>query len=413
MNYSNNRKEFKKFGRMSILSSLIIMVVILLMGSCKETAQYKALLITGQNNHNWKVSSPVLKQILEQSGLFSVKVETSPAAGQKMDGFKPDFSKYDVVVLDYNGDSWPESTNKAFEEYVSQGGGVVVYHAANNSFPEWKEYNKMIGLGGWGNRSEKDGPYVYYRRDSLITDNTPGPGGSHGAQYEYAVKHRKTDHPITKGLPSVWMHGKDELYNSLRGPAQNMEILATAFDNKDKGGTGRDEPILFTIKYGKGRVFHTVLGDAGSEEALKCAGFIVTLQRGAEWAATGNVTQLVPVDFPNSVSVILWDEYKQLTFNEVVNGIKNYEIGRTTKYITSMQERLREAKGSVEILQEYEKEMVKLLSGQCSDEGKKALLRELSWMGSSYCLPTLEKLKNETGIKDEVQYALARLAPGK
>ena len=134
-----------------------------------------------------------------------------------MNTFNPDFSKYKLVVLDYNGDSWSEKTNAAFLDYVNNGGGVVIYHAANNSFPEWKEYNEMIGLGGWGDRNEKDGPYVYYKDNELVVDTSAGTGGSHGKRREFVVRTRITDHPITKGLPVRWMHGNDELYSQLRG----------------------------------------------------------------------------------------------------------------------------------------------------------------------------------------------------
>ncbi len=51
-----------------------------------------------------------------------------------------------------------------------------------------------------------------------------------------------------------------------------------------------------TIQYGKGRVFHTTLAHAVKQ--LRSVAFIVTFQRGAEWAATGKVTQTVPDDFP-------------------------------------------------------------------------------------------------------------------
>ena len=98
------------------------------------------------------------------------------------------------------------------------------------------------------------------------------------------------------GLPAKWMHGKDELYDHLRGPAQNVTVLASAFSAKDKGGTDEDEPLMMTISYGKGRVFHTALGHY--TEAVNCVGFIVTLQRGAEWAVTGKVKQKVPANFP-------------------------------------------------------------------------------------------------------------------
>jgi hypothetical protein len=224
-----------------------------------------------------------------------------------MSTFNPDFSKYNVVVIDYNGDSWSDKTKAAFVEYVNNGGSVVIYHGSNNAFPEWKEFNLMTGLGGWGNRSAKDGPYIYFKKDSMIIDTTAGRGGSHVKRHEFEVKMRDTGHPITKGLPARWRHGNDELYSQLRGPGKNMEILATAFADTAGGGTGRSEPILMTITYGKGRIFHTVLGhaDEGGGSAMECVGFIATFQRGAEWAASGKVTQKIPYDFPNASGVSL------------------------------------------------------------------------------------------------------------
>ena len=91
-----------------------------------------------------------------------------------------------------------------------------------------------------------------------------------------------------RGLPKTWLHVPDELYHKLRGPAKNMTILATSFSDKKKGGTGRHEPALFTIRYGKGRIFHTILGHDAPQ--ARCAGFVFTLQRGTEWAATGKVS---------------------------------------------------------------------------------------------------------------------------
>jgi uncharacterized protein len=99
------------------------------------SAPMKALIVDGQNNHDWKATTPVLKKILEETKLFSVDVATSPAKGQEMSGFKPDFAAYDVVISNYNGESWPEETQKAFEQYVRSGGGFVPVHAANNAFP--------------------------------------------------------------------------------------------------------------------------------------------------------------------------------------------------------------------------------------------------------------------------------------
>jgi len=259
-------------------------------------SKLKALIVDGQNNHDWKSTTPLLKKHLEDSGLFTVDVATSPG-GTDLAGFEPKFADYQIVVSNYNGAAWPKATQDALVDFVRGGGGLVVVHAANNSFPEWKEYNEMIGLGGWGGRNEKSGPYVRFKDGRFVRDNSPGGGGSHGSQHPFQVVVRNDSHPITAGLPSAWLHAPDELYDRLRGPADNLTILATAYSDPGTGGTGEHEPMIMTVGYGKGRVFHTPMGH--SPDAMRCVGFIVTLQRGSEWAATGKVTQAtIPEDFP-------------------------------------------------------------------------------------------------------------------
>ena len=274
----------------------------------------KALLITGQNNHNWQVSHVVIQQILENSGLFSVEFAISPEKGGDMTDFVIDFSPYDLVILDYNGDTWSEEVRSGFLKFVKNGGGVVVYHAADNSFPDWKEYNEICALGGWEGRNEKSGPYLYWKDGGIVKDNSVGLGGSHGSQHEYVLTCRNTEHPVTKGLPAKWLHAKDELYDRMRGPADIQDLLYTAYSDVSTGGSGREEPLLFTIGYGKGRIFHTMLGHAGETKennpAMQCAGFQVTLLRGAEWAATGKVTQAVPSDFPSAEQVSMRKGYR-------------------------------------------------------------------------------------------------------
>lgn len=398
---------------------LIIVIACLLpfLHGCKKETGYKTLIITGQNNHDWQTSSPILKTILDETGMFSCDIMTTPEKGGDMTTFNPDFSLYKLVVLDYNGDSWTDNTNAAFLDYVKKGGGVVIYHAADNAFPGWKEYNEMTGLGGWGDRSEKDGPYVYYRNDSLIVDTATGRGGNHGKRREFLVRTRIADHPVTRGLPARWMHGNDELYSELRGPAKNMQILATAFaDSAAGGGTMRDEPMLITITYEKGRIFHTAMGHADKDggSAMQCPGFIVTLQRGAEWAATGNVTQKVPFDFPNASGVVLRPDFREITFEEALENIKTFEIGKSTKNLICIQHHITSLAGDEKGLLEAEKAMVGVLSNdKTSTEAKRLLLRELSWMGTDYSVNTIKHLVNNNEIKDEAEFALQRLQSGK
>ena len=227
---------------------------------------------------------------------------------------KLDLGKYKLVVLDYNGDSWPRKMQDAFLEYVRNGGGVIVYHAADNAFSGWEEYNKIIALGGWENRDETSGPYIYWKDGALIKDQTPGPGGSHGYQHEYLLNQRCTDHPIMKGLPKQWKHAKDELYDRMRGPGEIKDLLYSAYSPEEMRGSGREEPLVFTVDYGKARIFHIMLGHAGetldANPAMQCTGFQVLLLRGAEWCATGKVKQKVPADFPTETSTSLRPEYK-------------------------------------------------------------------------------------------------------
>ncbi len=293
-------------GVVPVRAALAGLVCLVLTSSANLQGQeppLKALIIDGQNNHsNWPETTLMMKTYLEQTGLFSVDIARTAAEGTD-EKFAPDFSNYKVVVSNYNGAAWPEQTKSAFARYVAEGGGLVVVHAADNAFPEWKEYNRMIGLGGWGGRNHDSGPRVYFDEESgkLVRDASTGTGGSHGRQHPFLVVTREPNHPITRGLPKAWMHANDELYDRLRGPAEDMTVLATAWSGEEMDGSGKHEPMMIVIAYGKGRVFHLPMGHGN--DSMECAGFITVLQRGAEWAASGEVTQPVPEDFPGMDSV--------------------------------------------------------------------------------------------------------------
>src|SRR6056297_531528 len=206
--------EFRRFAALSV-------ALMLLLGSAATAAPLKVLIIDGFNPyHDWQKTTPVLRQILEDSGLFSVTVMTAPQDEAAMRNFNPDFADYDLFVSNYNGLSWNEPTQERFDAYVAGGGGFVSVHAADNAFPQWSAYNRMIGLGGWGGRNEKSGPYVRWddRQGRFSRDNSPGGGGSHGKRVPFLVICRDQDHPITRGIPSSFLQVEDELYSKLRGP---------------------------------------------------------------------------------------------------------------------------------------------------------------------------------------------------
>lgn len=140
----------------------ILLFVFLFLGgkrfSQASDSPIRAMILDGQNKYHkhWPEVTQNLKKILETTGLFEVDVVTSPPMGEDMSGFEPDFFQYEVILSYYDGDLWSEKPQKNFERYMRKGGGFVVVHAGDNAFPEWKEFNKMIGLGGWMGRPNRE-----------------------------------------------------------------------------------------------------------------------------------------------------------------------------------------------------------------------------------------------------------------
>ena len=219
------------------------------------------LIFSGQNNHNWRATTPKLKAILEANGHFAVDVTEHP---EECDAAT--LQKYDVLLSNWNTfgkptvTNWPPAMRAAFLDFVRSGKGFVSVHAGSSSFYDWPEFQLLAG-GSW----------------------KLGQTG-HGPAHEFTVKLVDMNHPITRGLTNFIT--TDELWH--RTALQtNIEILATAYSAPEWKGTGKDESLAFTTKFGKGRCFNLLLGhDAKSMEA---AGFQQLLGRGTEWAATGKV----------------------------------------------------------------------------------------------------------------------------
>ena len=292
------------------------------------------LIVDGRNNHDWRTTTDALRATLESTGLFEVAITTAPEdklpspprepkggdanfaeakarhaellKGEKpaLDAawakWSPDFSKYAAVVLNYNGPAWPEPMRKAFVEYVRGGGGVFLVHAANNGFTDWPEFNEMIGLG-W--RKAGFGVALTINPESgAVAECCSDQASGHGSKHPFVVAVRKPEHPVLRGLPAEWMHGRDELYHHMRGPAKNLTILASALSEVKEGGSGLHEPVLWETTFGKGRVLTCSLGHfwRGDTQfdSLYCAGFQTLLARGVEYVGTGKVTLDAPANFP-------------------------------------------------------------------------------------------------------------------
>ncbi|MEZ6197439.1 MAG: ThuA domain-containing protein [Planctomycetota bacterium] len=235
----------------------------------------RVLVLTGQNNHDCAFTSRLVETFLEKTGRFDVDVTDEPAKALADAG---KLAGYRCFFLDYNGERWGEKAEANFLAAVRGGTGVVVMHAANNSFPGWVEYEKLVGHV-W--RSEK--------------------GTGHGAFHPFDVDVDDRNHPITSGLPALVAH-PDELYHRLvHMHDAPFRQLMSALSSKESGGTGRREPMATILRYGEGRIFHTPLGHVwrGSEasrRSLLDAQLQMLLARGTEWAATGAVT-LAPEGF--------------------------------------------------------------------------------------------------------------------
>lgn len=227
----------------------------------------ETLLLTGQNNHDWRRSAPFCRGLLEASGLFRVDLTEDPSGAL---GDRKGLARYALLFLDYNGPDWSEAARTNFVDAVRGGTGVCVLHAADNAFTGWKEYEEICALL-W---RKGTGHGHYHRFDVTITD--PG-------------------HPITRGMPPVLKGHPDELYHRLVHLHDTpYEVIATAYSAPEQLGTGEHEPMLVVKNYGKGRVFHCILGhvwEGGSFETFENPDFQQVLLRGCEWAATGAVTQ--------------------------------------------------------------------------------------------------------------------------
>lgn len=277
-----------------------------------QSRPIRVLIVDGVNNHDWKTATHAITEILTATSLFSVEASTTPpreAPPEAWNTWRPDFSRYDVVVNNFNGGhqedglDWPLPVQQSLETFVRGGGGLVVYHAANNAFLKWKAYNEMIGLG-W--RSRTFGPGLAVSDDGAVKIIPQGAGlePGHPERQQFQIHVRETHHPITANMPPVWLHPSEQLTHGQHGPAEALTVLTYAHSPV----SNQNEPMDWVRNYGSGRVYTTMLGHTWTGEStvnLECVGFQTLLARGVQWAATGTVTIAIPKTFPGPNTISL------------------------------------------------------------------------------------------------------------
>jgi trehalose utilization protein len=280
--------------------------------AAQKTPPLKILIVDGMNNHDWQYSTGAVRKILAATGRFTVDVSTTPTREdpkESWDQWRPDFQQYNAVFVNFNGGHkddgirWPTAVEQSLERYVRGGGGLIVFHAANNAFLHWEAFNDMIGLG-W--RYKGFGPGLAVADDGKILTIPLGNGMNpgHGPRHDFQMRVVNTAHPITEGIPTLWMHPSEQLTHGQHGPAQGLTILTSAYSKDSK----QNEPMDWVRNYGKGSVYTTMLGHSWKNEPnpnYECIGFRTLLARGVEWAASSRVTIPVPERFPTADAPLL------------------------------------------------------------------------------------------------------------
>jgi type 1 glutamine amidotransferase len=222
----------------------------------------RVLVLSGRNNHEWQQTTQVLVNILSESQKFSIKITELPDTLTNAD-----FSQTDVVVSNWN--SWPENdlrwpveSELALLQFIENGGGFVTFHASSSAFYNWPEFQK-ISTAAW------------------IMDST-----YHNKPSETRITITSKTHPVIKGINDFDIF--DELWIQAAENTE-FEVLGTASKKGISETEIKPQPAIMVAGYGKGRIFHTILGH--DINAIQNPGFSSLIINATEWTATGKVTQ--------------------------------------------------------------------------------------------------------------------------
>lgn len=331
----------------------------------------RVLIFSGQNNHNWRETTPRLKKILAGCGRFSVDVTEHPEQATAAT-----LAPYQVILNNWNAwkpndqmvKEWPAPMREAFLDFVRRGGGLVIVHAGSATFPEWTDFQKLIG-GTWGQ------------------------GTGHGKPHAFQVKFVDPTHPITRGLPPF--ETTDELWHRM-ATQPGIKVLATAFSAPDSGGSGNDETMALVTEFGQGRCFNLVLGHHVA--AMEAAGFQALLRRGAEWAGTGRVTLS-----PEAALGSLADEAAAL------KAMCAYHFGDSREALLKVERLVFGASLDPERKARLAAKLAGFLTADATPDAKEVICRQLSLIAGAAEVPALARLLSDTNFSYHARLALERI----
>jgi len=344
----------------------------------EKAAPLRALVLSGRNNHDWKRTTPVLKQILEESGRFAVDVTDKPAGCDANT-----LAKYDVVVSNWTNwpnvkqREWGQVAEKALLDHIRGGKGFALFHAASTPFQNWADYQQIVG-STWG----------------------LGQTG-HGAIHGFKVSIKDKNHPITHGMRNFWI--RDELWHRTK-KQPGIHVLCEAFSARKRGGSGALEPMALCTRFGKGRCFHLVLGH--DVTAMRNVAWGTLMSRGTEWAATGKVTIPIPSAWPISVDEA---ELAGRDLDVDLKAIAKYGFGQSRVGLARVETWVRHAATRPALRKALAAKMSAMLGADATPDCRKFLCGQLSLIGSAAEVPILAGLLDDKGLSLAARSALERI----
>jgi len=338
-------------------------------GAAAAPGKLRVLLVSGQNNHDWRATTPALVKILEESGRFAVTVTNEPS---KCTG--KSFEECDVVVSNWtawpnvNRRPWNEEAQRAFLAFIRGGGGLAVFHAASTACQDWAEF-RQLACATWAK----------------------GKTG-HGRRHSFRVAISEKAHPITAGMEDFEIF--DELWHRM-AVRPNVKVLCTAFSAKESGGSGAVEPVAMCTRLGAGRGFNLVLGH--DVKAMSAPGWQALMLRGTEWAATGKVT-IAPAGAGADLDGAL-------------KAVFGYRFGQSRKPLVAVEKLINAAAVAPASRRKAAAALAESLSAKATPDYKKFACRQLSLIAGDAEVPAIAALLGEKGLSLAARSALERM-PG-